>query len=381
MFGWSLSRRVWTTYFLVVLTTAGVMAGRYWDLWKKFGVPDSVVDDLTTALLTFLLVGFFANLLLIRSIQAGIQETVKETLPLLFTADEQKSIFKELGPDTRATIVNQTLRAQLGARWGQLIYSDIVQPYMLEEQDFRRNLTYIIRCKDEAAPFCARDPQVIRLGGMLNENVGDYMWVHQSMSYTREGYRVDDPVDFLRVQFLFSMGELEASFHDSSVFFRETLHVSNSVREQLVKLSQSQLLEFVRHIIHFEAYSPQGNELSYSAHFLAGPEGGQVIEVTIQNPSGRKEGSGCRIDFALPHARDARNFIVTMPKPTEPGAEIVFEKAASMMELSEFSFLSGPSDACEILHERVGPGPGPDRIKIRTRRWMFPISGVMFFWK
>ena len=381
MFSSRLGRRVWSTYFVILGLTILWIFANLKGILQDWGIPDAVVTNITTALLSYLLIGFFSNLLLIRTVQSGIQETVQETLPLVLTSDEDRSIFKSLGPDIRSTIVKQTLRAQLGGRFGELIYRGIVEPYMKEEQDCRLNLVYAVKCIDEIGSCSARSPDIRSFFDYFKSLSSEYLWVSQSIGYTRDNFREDSDLQFLRVQFVFSMGQLEAAVHDHSLFFREVLHVSDEVRQALTRLEPEQLQEFVYCVLNFSATTPAGNQLRWQAQLGRSADGRPLIEIVIENPSSRRQGSGCRIQFCLPHKRDERHFVITMPRPTASGAEITFEKAPSMRELSEFSYLSDNSSDYTI--ERFGGDSevGPDVVKVHTLQWMFPMSGIIFFWK
>lgn len=376
----NLGSRVWLTYFSVLGATAVLMAGRRLQWWGAL-LSETALDSLTTTLLSFLVVGFFANLLLIRSVQDGVRETVRETLPQLFTSDDNESVFRKLSPEVRASVVQQVLRAQLGVQYGDVIYSNVVEAYLTHEQDYRDSYVYEIDCKEAIGMPKFTDPKLQKVADGIGRLTKDYLWIEQTCAYKQAGFRVDKIQREFVIRFVFAMRDLEDAVHDKSVAFREILNVSQVLAEDICTLNSSQLGEFLSLVLGFKAFAPDGASLTFSAELVEGVRG-KVIEIRVPNVVGMREGGVCHFTFRLPHLRSVGTFVVTLPKPTRPGAKIKFTKADSMRNLSEFTYLSDMQPlAYDIVRVPTSDGKDIGQVQIETRKWTFPVSGVVFFWQ
>ncbi|MFZ1109716.1 MAG: hypothetical protein WAN43_15390 [Rhodomicrobium sp.] len=366
-------RRDYLFLFLVaILAVAIEVAKRYTSLLSY--ISADTVQNLTQALYGFLLLGWFGDYLT----KMMVKETIIDTLGSLFTSD--RTIFSQLSAKTRNAIVQNVLQVALPAEFADAVYQDVVKDYLEGEREFRRDFSYSIRFLDV---YHLNTPMVkgplYDVVDKLNNATDEYLWVRQNMSYTHHLFHtVQDPFadGNLKICFALTDVQLERFVHDDSIFFREVLQLDHQTVECLKACSTTELRSFVEDVLDFEISPTNKVEpLKYLVDWVSDPQGEQYIQITASSNRGV---TGCRIKFSHPHRRKSNHFLVTMPKPMQKGASILFEAAPSMKSISEIIFL--PNDSYKIVRSAPSSNKG-EVISLETLRWTFPTSGMVLIWE
>jgi hypothetical protein len=211
---------------------------------------------------------------------------------------------------------------------------------------------------------------------LIGEN---YAWVRQDLAYTRHGKRSTGALPILLAKFTFDQLQLNQFISEDALFFRELLRFEDDAKSMLKSCTQDELDSLVREVFEFRAWSIDSKRaLDFKVRWADIEKSPRYIQVEIENPSGAVEGSGCRLEFVLPHLRSDPQFLVTLPQPIKPEALISFEKSSKMTNLSFIPFISKFKD--DALKVEMWPVRDPKTIQIRISAWAFPTGGFVFTW-
>lgn len=313
-----------------------------------------------------------------------VNSTIIGTLLKIYGGAEQE-IFSQLPDDEKQRIVRKSVVNILGNEYGSVLFDEILAPYLDKEINYRDSFQYHIACNDslKIADNKVANSNVVREFLALTRD--DYIWVSQSLTYTRFSATDNKQIPHLIARFTFSQDQLNQFIVTDELFFREIIRVPERVSTLLTQMSEKQLREFLRDVLGFRVFSPDGvTALSHTAHWIVDHSTHEkFIEIRIANPTNAYQGSGCRLEFTLPHDKFEKEFLVTMPVPTKSGAEVSFTKSPSMKNLSYIPFISSfRHKNYEATHHTATPSDsdGPDTINIRLTGWSFPTSGMVFVW-
>lgn len=347
--------------------------------WTGFTIVGS---DVLTALLEGAVTICFLELIIRKSESRAISEHITKTLEFLLGGGN-KAVFAALAPKTKEAMVRSSLESTLGGEYGTVFYDQIVASYMGRQINFRSHFHYHITCHDSLPLNHDALDEAERK--FLAEVSHEHIWVEQDLAYRLHSAKPAEPMPYLYARFAFSHHQLTRFIGLDGLFFRELFRVPDAARNILFGYDDGELLFFLTEILGLSITDVlSGDALPYTVRWgqednQSDASKGRYIEIKIANPSGLVEGAGCRLKFALPHQRSDTAFLVTLPQPIKPDAEISFTKCASMDSLSYVPFLSRFRDDTYI--ETMDPPGDPARIAVSIRHWAFPTGGMMFLWK
>ncbi len=313
-----------------------------------------------------------------------VNNTIVGTLAKIYGGAEQE-IFSQLPDDEKRRIVRKSVVNILGEEYGSVLFDEILAPYLNREINYRDKFQYHISCDDvisDIDPNAASDDFV---KDFINFTQKEHLWVSQKLGYTRFSSAETNEVPHLVARFAFSQDQLNQFIVTDELFFREIIRVPVEARKLLMGLDEQQLGRLFHAVFGLSVRSPNGKtKLKHSVHWASDDGGQKYVEVRIENPGASYQGSGCQLQFTLPHRISENEFLVTMPVPTSAGAEISFEKSPSMRRLSFIPFISSfRRKNYKVAYSPQAPDSveGPDAITIQMTGWSFPTSGLVFVWK
>lgn len=314
-----------------------------------------------------------------------VDSAITRTLVAIYGGAERE-IFSQLPDAEKQRIVRKSVVNILGDEYGSVLFDEILAPYLDREINYRDNFQYSIVCRDALPIATGKATSTDSAKEFISLTKGEFIWVSQSLAYTRSSATDDKEIPHLYARFTFSQDQLNQFIVTDELFFREIIRVPESVRNLLYNMNERHIGEFFREILGFRVFSADGlTALNYSTHWIEDHSTREkFIEFRIDNPSNAYRGSGCRLEFTLPHHKTEKEFLVTIPVPTKSGAEISFTRSPSMRMLSYIPFFSSfRQQNYEAVPSTLTPGDinGPETIKLHLTGWSFPTSGMVFVWK
>jgi hypothetical protein len=370
---------LWTTwgayvFFVAVVTFKYAHAPQ----WKAFEHNYPALHYSLEALLTNIpiLVGIQLIITSLEDLRVGY--LITDTIAQIFLG-QNRDVFLQLDARLKRRIVRESLENLLESQYGSILYSQIVAPYLEEESPYRRAFRYHIACEDTLEierPPLAPSPAAF----FLERTKDKFTWIRQEVSYTRHGFKIDRAQGQLVAVFAFTQAQLNSFVMNKGsreIFFRELIRIPEEHKQFLFSLNDEGIMLVFTSVFRFRAYDPETRtKLETEIGWKTGAvPSDKYVEVRVRNPSGRLEGSGCRLEFVLPHDKADRQFLVTLPNPIEAGAEVSFTRSASMTTFSCIPFTSQFRTGGTTIDTS-----NPDKICITTGHWLFPTSGAMFVW-
>jgi hypothetical protein len=393
-------RRRWLAYAITVGPLLALLTYKFGPEWKGCGwwlahiwmqrlctlprpVQGGVIDFISNALGEGLTVVVVIDLLLRyrerQHMLEVIQASLQATLQLIFSGDTPE-IFGQLSDQQRARIVRGSLVSTLGKEYGDGFYDQMVAAYLKRDVSYRKGFVYNIRCY-ESIPRPISKIFTTHINYDFFENISDeHLWVRQTVAYERCGSHKTKPLPKLFARFALNRKQLNTFIADDTLFFRELLRVSPSVRRYIQDLDDRGMDALVRNVMQLRISEiSSGREIDYQVLQKRDADQCAFFEVEFHNPTGVLERAGCSMDFSLPHLRADKEFLVTLPQPVEPVAEVSFTKSALMKDLSYIPFISN-FNSDTFKEEVIAQNKQIETIKIKIKGWAFPTGGLVFVW-
>ncbi|WP_308911231.1 hypothetical protein [Pseudokordiimonas caeni] len=369
--------------FVTVLSATLILALlKYYLIDQGYVAPDSIFDYLLGIVVDGLVVVAVLEILLRYQDSNLMRRVIAASITQVLTGK-----LKALDKEVQNTIVKESINSRLGDHYGTILFNEFIQPYIGGYKHYRDNFHYSVKFKGMTADSM---PAIEGAGSAfvsaLAANTDRYNWNVQNIRYIRKGYTDGTAAaGFVSVHFYFSDDDLERSFRRDDVFMREVLSLDPKEREALHELlSDEKALEAViRDVFCFRAWGVESQKpLTFT---VVGHKGTLTnvtfIEIQVENESGHLEGSGCEIEFRMPWLKESTKFVMMLPVPTTPGAQLRFEKTENQRDLSMTSFLSQLDHDCYTTRIFPRTGSATETIEIETTKWTFPKSGVVYHWR
>lgn len=290
---------------------------------------------------------------------------------------------------TQDKIIQESIKFRVDDYFGGILYDEFVKPFITEDRHYRDNVDYSVELKEiESIPQKKYSFQESKsFIESFNEEVKAlYYWAEQKFEYSRHAYTANREAKFLVVQIFLSDEDLNRAFSNDELFMREVLSIGEREKKLLLatKDNDDALEEIFLSLFNFSAVSLEdGNRKLELGVRWGNPKqyGTDFIEVNIENEFGKVNGSGCQLNFRLPILKDITKFVMVSPVSTRAGAVFKFKRADNQKRLTMTPFFSQLSANCYKEFFDLDDSGDVSRITVRTKEWVFPISGIVFHWR
>lgn len=324
------------------------------------------------------LVGFFALSAVLQVLQyTSLKRQVRETLSDTISMNEE--FFQNLSPESMNAFLQNSMRTIMGDEIGSEVFRQM-QLFLSGDRSFRREFRYHIA-------FKKRGERPANLSPAIESVFGDvkYRWVEERISYKRffpKEQSEDRDLEPI-VSFAFDDRSYEDLFSSTgaSIFYRLIMNASPQGLARIANLTQEELNAFVTRDCRLRIERVRDGNTPDTFDTVIGFDSESASKYPVIQIRGTglslREDDTIRVSLCYPYDAEVGRYTVTLPDPCD-SPRILFQ-AASDMEVVDTARFMTSIDGRKIDQDQPNSG-GSHHVEVLDS-WIFPTSGVSFFWK
>ncbi|WP_240375121.1 hypothetical protein [Bacillus piscicola] len=337
---------------LIVVVFLNVFIGTI--TWKSFYM------DMITSLIGVMIPLVLFNLAYDHFTKSHQKLEMSDTIANAFMLN--KNVLARFSVASRKNFIRNSTESLLGEDEGKMLYTTLIEPYLENRYNFRRNFKYNV-C------YSNGNDRVYQVGPYLMEFTGsDYYWVEEDLSFFRNMNIFQLKKRRITVGFSYWEDELEELFKGEGVFFRENLFISDEHKEAIQQFTNEELKNFVTEVLTF-TFELNDKPLTYE---VENSTNGFYLQFQIDSSietSADKEYK-FKYKFQMPQLKTMKKFISIISEPTY-NVDVLFTHDDKNIRIVPIPFF----DASEVISHLPN-----NIVKIELDKWVLPRSGCVFIW-
>jgi hypothetical protein len=293
----------------------------------------------------------------------------------VFRGNEQ--VFKSLSIDLRRRFVENSINATMGNKIGNVIFTEIVDPYFRSFAPYRRECEYQIDMLPSWPDFGSLNTEAGKKLASSFKTAGKYLWLTEKIQYQSWDPKSDSAFRGPFVICLtFDKLTLQRLLQKNDIFFREIIELETDLADVIAKASKEEAEELVKEIFCVKICEMHREEVSvrYSVQLASDDAGKKYLEITTPKLPKASPANGICISFNIPQFKEVTWYIATLPQLCDH-PKITFRGNSEISRLEPVYFLSN------IEPEKVRTEEFNLKYTVFFDGWTFPTSGVMFTWR
>lgn len=281
-----------------------------------------------------------------------------------FFRDSQ--IINRFTPGSKTDIIEKFVKSIHGDRDGTIIFNSFFKRYLTDEFCFRSDYKYHIS-------YDSIDQSEKTRG--INFSESDYNLVTESISYAKIYSPFTSKPNSFKIGFVYNENDLEEIVDKDEYFFREVLHLKESDKNKIVKINDTDLINFIKRTLTLSIKLDNNYINLHDCKSIKNlKERGFYIECNIKDILHDKNDFNCEIKFGMPQLKSVKRFLITFPEPTlKPSISFNFHNG--MKNVTPIPFFS------ENEKPKTKPTITPKYIVYEFKNWVLDRSGVLFVWE
>lgn len=344
--------------FIIALLVISVLIG----LFTNALTPKDLLTQFITSLFGIMIPVVLVNIIYDKMTKHYYNQEVSEKLTEALMLN--KDVLRQFYPDSKKQFIRNSTESILGEEEGQMLYSTLIEPYLNNKYNFRRNFRYYISYS-EKNPIKGKNP----IAGLIFDEK-EYNWAYEDLSFFRTMNDFNVEKRCISSGFSYKESTLEGLWSKEGFFFRENLWVRDSHINQLQNLSDEDMTRFVKEVLNFR-FELNDVEIPYTVSNDASIEGFFIeCKIPAEIKLDYKKEFKFKYMFRMPQLKTERKFLALVSEPTH-SVEIMFTHLQEKTKVVAIPFFES-DDVMSTLPNGT--------IRIEKDNWVLPRAGVVYVW-
>jgi hypothetical protein len=324
--------------------------------------PKELINELITSLFGIMIPIVLVNIIYDKLTKSYHSQEVSEKLTEALMLN--KDVLKRFTPESKKQFIQNSTESLLGEVEGEMLYSTLIEPYLNNKYNFRRNFRYYISYA-EKSPI--KDVTTLP---QLAFKEDEYYWAYEELSFFRTMNYFNVKKRFISSGFSYKESTLEGLYNKEGFFFRENLWVKEEHINQLQGLSDEEMAIFVKDVLDFRL-ELNDIEIPYVVSNDSSIEGFYIechipkeIELDI------KKEFKFKYTFRMPQLKTEKKFLAVVSEPTH-SVEIMFSHVPDKTKVVAIPFFES-DDVLTTLPNGT--------LRVEQDGWVLPRAGAVFVW-
>lgn len=332
-----------------------------------------ISNDLFSSLLTLLTFGLIYQ---IYTEKENRETARKDIIDALQSDNSTLSLLSEI---TKMNFLKNTVCSIIGEKYGALLYSNLIEKYIIENTSWRENFTYKIAFNKGDEDFSFK--------GIDKISRDEYFLQEQSLTYTKHFKPGTKDIPF-KIVFAFNDRDLDRLMAEKSIFFREIIQVKG-IGEAVKDYNAQDFKDLIEKGLNLKLKFCKDDDTTivdssnmagevYNVSYVNGEV--KRIEITLKDAVQKKihitDNNSihytCKMTFKMPFNKKTTKFHLALPEPTlNCSVDLRFDR--SIKNIDYFTIFSNSSRKLKFIEEEFN-------YSLQTTEMIYPRSGALFFW-